>query len=100
VAQLEHRIEQIEEFLRPLREGRAEITPVKSFPLPEENDLYRHNGSATAGDPGKLPSNQGNQHNANEIGEADTSEDPIDGMAAISFQYEQDAGFFGMPLFV
>lgn len=98
---MEHRIEQIEEFIRPLREGRAEITPIKSFPLPEENDLYQHHhGSATAGDSGKLASHQGNHHNANEIGEADTSEDSIDGMAAISFQYEQDAGFFGMLFFV
>ncbi|CRG88732.1 Quinic acid utilization activator [Talaromyces islandicus] len=98
VAQLEHRIEQIEEFIRPLREGRAEITPVKSFPLPEENDLYRHHTSTAAGDPssitGNFSSHQGS-HNTNEIGEADTSEDSIDGMAAISFQYEQDAGFFG-----
>lgn len=98
VAQLEHRIEQIEEFLRPLREGRVEITPLKSSPISKENnDLYRHHDSNT--DTEKLQSHNRNQNNpTNEMGEADTSEDSIDGMAAISFQHERDAGFFGILL--
>jgi len=106
VAQLEHRVEQIEEFLRPFREGRSELPiPVKSFSLSLENDIGRTNGSSVAASErsaaDKLPSHDVNHTNhsaANEMGEEDTSEDSIDGMAAINFQHEQDAGFFGRLL--
>ncbi|KAH8689695.1 fungal-specific transcription factor domain-containing protein [Talaromyces proteolyticus] len=97
VAQLEHRIEQIEEFIRPLREGRAEIIAVKPYHVQEDTDSYRRHGSTADSEKSshaKLSSHVVNP-NENEMGEVDNSEGSIDGMAAISFQDEPDSGFFG-----
>ncbi|KKA20471.1 hypothetical protein T310_5522 [Rasamsonia emersonii CBS 393.64] len=96
VAQLEHRIEQIEEFIRPLREARAEASLAKPYALHDETNLPRQHEASAGVD--RTSTSQVPPHavNANgpEIGEVDNSENSIDGMAAINFTDEEDCGFF------
>lgn len=97
VAQLEHRIEQIEDFIRPLREGRTEIPSVKPYAIHDQADPPRQHEPAEATErryTSKVPPQAVNP-NDSEIGEIDNSENSIDGMAAISFADEEDSGFFG-----
>jgi hypothetical protein len=101
VAQLEHRVSQIEDFIRSLREGRTEITATTvAKPLHEETVSYRHHGQSTSSteqqfSPIDLPSSSAVKPSESETSELDNSEDVIDGMAAVQFQNEQDSGFFG-----
>lgn len=37
-------------------------------------------------------------HDAGDIGDIDTAEDPIDGMGAIKFTDEEDWGYFGKKI--
>lgn len=99
MAQLEHRVSQIEDFIHSLREGRMEIptTTIKSHF--HEAGSYGRQGQST--------SNTGHQTSplrlvssaVNSAGDAtrelDNSGDVIDGMAAVQFQDEHDPGFFG-----
>jgi hypothetical protein len=99
VAQLEHRVSQIENFISSLREGRTEVTTTTiTTPLHEETGLSWHHGSlASSAEKQSSALITSSAVNQNEHGthELDNSEDVIDGMAAVQFQDEQDSGFFG-----
>jgi hypothetical protein len=100
VAQLEHRIEQIEEFIRPLRDARAETPLAKPYALHDGTTLARQHEASTG--VGRTSTAQVPSHavpaSGPEIGEIDNSENSIDGMAAINFTDEEDCGFFGAIL--
>ncbi|KAL2216905.1 fungal-specific transcription factor domain-containing protein [Thermoascus aurantiacus ATCC 26904] len=93
VAQLEHRIEKIEEFLRPWREARDAGQQDKPYALQNDDASFPSGGEPPAARDGNpvehVPSNRA------EMGEVDTSENSIDGMGAIKFTDEEDCGFFG-----
>lgn len=94
---MEHRIEQIEDFIRPFREGRAEIPSVKPYAIHDQANPAQQHEPAEAmerRDTSKVPPQAVNP-NDSEIGEIDNSENSIDGMAAINFADEEDSGFFG-----
>ncbi|KAL1963182.1 hypothetical protein VTN77DRAFT_8615 [Rasamsonia byssochlamydoides] len=94
VAQLEHRIEQIEEFIRPLREARAEASLTKPYALHDETRQHEASAGVDRTSTSQVPPHAVNG-NGPEIGEVDNSENSIDGMAAINFTDEEDCGFFG-----
>lgn len=98
MAQLEHRVEQIEEFIRLLREGRADIAATTNLHQGTNSDKQHEPSTSTIYDhqssPAKL-SSWAATPNENEVDEADNSEDFMDGMAAVKFQDEQDSSFFG-----
>ncbi|KAL1866395.1 hypothetical protein Plec18167_009063 [Paecilomyces lecythidis] len=97
VAQLEHRIESIEEFIRPLRQARTAGEPDKAYPVhngaaytPDDENHSTRDGESVA-----HVTSQSVNPNAGEMGEVDASENSIDGMGAIKFTDEEDCGFFG-----
>lgn len=98
VAQLEHRIESIEEFIRPLRQARAANEPDKAYSVqngasytPDDTSHCTRESDSVA-----HVTSQSVNPNAGEMGEVDVSENSIDGMGAIKFTDEEDCGFFGM----
>lgn len=95
---MEHRIESIEEFIRPLRQARAAGEPDKAYPVhngaaytPDDENHSTRDGESVA-----HVTSQSVNPNAGEMGEVDASENSIDGMGAIKFTDEEDCGFFGM----
>ncbi|KAJ9377612.1 transcriptional regulator family: Fungal Specific TF [Paecilomyces variotii] len=97
VAQLEHRIESIEEFIRPLRQARAANEPDKAYSVqngasytPDDTSHCTRESDSVA-----HVTSQSVNPNAGEMGEVDVSENSIDGMGAIKFTDEEDCGFFG-----
>jgi hypothetical protein len=101
VAQLEYRVEQIEEFIRPLRE--SGLAPLSNKTLPSQSNFHGstqpgHQRSETRGQ--EPPSQLCNAVATSNSGmsELDTSENAIDGMGAINFTDEEDSGFFGTAM--
>ncbi|KAL7894090.1 fungal-specific transcription factor domain-containing protein [Trichoderma sp. SZMC 28014] len=94
ISQLEQRLQDIESSLQQLHgaqnEGRATLSSRGDHDTPANESVSAVEEHRSV----LLPSTLGS-HDATELGEADISENSIDGMGAMKFTNEEDCGFFG-----